>query len=986
MDHVPRTSGLLWLLAAFGIYLYIDKTYRAPQAAGTAKTPVIHPVMTLGGNFAAWWPLLLHLLGALLFLAIVVLLALLGVRLWTRRRRYAAMELDEIILGPDDTAQPAEVMAALDAIHGQLLTRYGSAALGQVAWTFEILRDLEGGIHFVLGAPHGWLAAIEDIWRSKYTNIRFQPYGYIPRSWPVAQQIGLTQPWTVPTATVTTYTNSVMETVVQALDRAEGEVHLQFLMMPVPAGAYHAALRQHVRRTESDTRQAQGFALIADTQPMRSAFELYGKSPFQVEIRLAADDWQTMQRVYGALAEANGENRLKAATVVMGKRWWTHWLDQRVPSLWLFRPIILFSYPLATLIHLPSARLRINSLNRQLVRRGPAPRTISRNPALALLRDESGLVGLLEADRKYNILLVGSQGAGKSTDLLNIVKVDARQPKTLVLIDIGKDTAKRALGMIPTDRTVLWVDPSDPDCPWAINPLGPTVSEDAIANDVLEDLTQVFGDDAIRARSREFLGNAVLAIRDVFGAQGDLLHVYKMLTDEDFRTRCIQQLQDDYQRQYWRVTFARMVEGNPRFLEESLSAPRNKLDEVLRNQAVRAFFTAGPERQMIDFTRVIAERQVLIVNLDKSKLGKAGARLLGVMMVTMLWQALQGQTDLPEADRVPVSLILDEAQNFISEGFLDILAEGRGYGAQTTVAVRFLQEITSERAILGLQSLAQNLMVHQFEQLEEAKIFMQRFMRVWANMVTTADESQDAINFGADDFMRLPKYYAVCRWMVNGTPQPAFLAQTIPWEDAYSAEADQYHRAHQPRKSAVPPPFKSGGDSEYPATQETTVPTAEDPQQAPPSPDPAPSLSPEAASPQASPGQDSGAPRSDPAVWQAFTEKFHMTEAAVQLLAVRYGLSGPEVEQVLQWALKTMKSGQPIHKTLITVFEKRQASHQLWQLGDRLQAPPAAVRAALKTLGWSASDALTFCADHPEITTAEALTTAGRALFASTRA
>lgn len=110
-----------------------------------------------------------------LALGLVLMALSIALRILMRRRRMDAMRVEEIILGPDDTATPYEVMSALDAIHGQLLTRYAGSSMGQNPWSFEIVRDQDRGIHFLLAAPYQWLTAIEDIWRSKYTNIRLRP-------------------------------------------------------------------------------------------------------------------------------------------------------------------------------------------------------------------------------------------------------------------------------------------------------------------------------------------------------------------------------------------------------------------------------------------------------------------------------------------------------------------------------------------------------------------------------------------------------------------------------------------------------------------------------------------------------------------------------------------------------------------------------------------------------------------------------------------
>lgn len=222
-----RPGEFLWLIALFGAWIALAHGHPfapggSPPPAGGGTVPHAPAAPLPALPWARWADAAWHLVGALL-----ALLALFGgglalMRLWFRRR-LAAMEVDEIILGPDNTAQPVEIIAALDAIHGQIQTRYGGNALGQVSWTFEIVRE-EGQVHFLLAAPHphGWLSGIEDVWRSKYTKIRFTPWQGLGRAWPVAQQVTLAQTWRKRTAVVDSYQNSVVETVVQALDRAPG--------------------------------------------------------------------------------------------------------------------------------------------------------------------------------------------------------------------------------------------------------------------------------------------------------------------------------------------------------------------------------------------------------------------------------------------------------------------------------------------------------------------------------------------------------------------------------------------------------------------------------------------------------------------------------------------------------------------------------------------------------------------------------------------
>ena len=176
--HNRVSAWELWALALLGIWLQF---FRGKKAAPTTTkpTPTGHSIgiegLHLGSSLWSGVATVLHVVGILLALGALVALAALGFRLFMRRRRLEAMVAEEIILGPDDVANPTEVVSALDGIHSSLLTRYGGAAMGQVSWTFEVIRDADGQVHFVMAAPHGWLGRIEDTWRGVYTNLRFQP-------------------------------------------------------------------------------------------------------------------------------------------------------------------------------------------------------------------------------------------------------------------------------------------------------------------------------------------------------------------------------------------------------------------------------------------------------------------------------------------------------------------------------------------------------------------------------------------------------------------------------------------------------------------------------------------------------------------------------------------------------------------------------------------------------------------------------------------
>lgn len=245
-----------------------------------------------------------------------------------------------------------------------------------------------------------------------------------------------------------------------------------------------------------------------------------------------------------------------------------------------------------------------------------------------------------------------------------------------------------------------------------------------------------------------------------------------MLSDQNFRHDVIAQIISPQLRNYWQHM-------DPRFIKEGLPALRNKLHEMVHSPAIHAVLTSNPNRQPLDLFDIIQGRKVLIANLDQTKLGKTGVRLLGIFLITLVWHAIASQTVVPKADRVPTALVIDEAQHFISQGFLDILAEGPAYNLQITPAVRFLEKILSHRGTSDIHTLAQNLIVFQSALQDDVKNLMHELIRPASAVLNPSENAQPALNFAVDDLMRLPTHHAVCRWLADGSPQPAFLAETM---------------------------------------------------------------------------------------------------------------------------------------------------------------------------------------------------------------
>ena len=117
--------------------------------------------------------------------------------------------------------------------------------------------------------------------------------------------------------------------------------------------------------------------------------------------------------------------------------------------------------------------------------------------------------------------------------------------------------------------------------------------------------------------------------------------------------------------------------------------------------------------------------------------------------------------DLPESDRRPFMLYVDEFHSFTTGAFAGMLSETRKYGLGLTLAHQHIVQTDKEvfEAVMGNVG---SLMV----------------FRVGANDAPTFSRQLGTID--VPDLVNLPNYRAFVQLMVDGQKSPAFSANTWP--------------------------------------------------------------------------------------------------------------------------------------------------------------------------------------------------------------
>jgi hypothetical protein len=122
----------------------------------------------------------------------------------------------------------------------------------------------------------------------------------------------------------------------------------------------------------------------------------------------------------------------------------------------------------------------------------------------------------------------------------------------------------------------------------------------------------------------------------------------------------------------------------------------NKVRQFTARPVIRTII--GQAAPPMSMQRLMAERKVLLVYLPKGLIGSETATLLGCLVLTALWQAATERARLPNAQRHPFGLNVDEVQDFAAAPIPwdEMFAQGRKYGLSLSVAHQNLDQLPKE--------------------------------------------------------------------------------------------------------------------------------------------------------------------------------------------------------------------------------------------------------------------------------------------------
>lgn len=153
---------------------------------------------------------------------------------------------------------------------------------------------------------------------------------------------------------------------------------------------------------------------------------------------------------------------------------------------------------------------------------------------------------------------------------------------------------------------------------------------------------------------------------------------------------------------------------------------------------------------------------MLIINLSKGRLGADIANVLCGLIVGSLANAAYSRENIPESERKPFFLYIDEFHSFTTEVLADMLSELRKYRLGMILAHQHTSQLDRSvfEAILGNVG---TLMV----------------FRVGANDATLMAKHLAAAVPSPRDLSNLPNYEMYTRVLINGCQSKPFSARTL---------------------------------------------------------------------------------------------------------------------------------------------------------------------------------------------------------------
>jgi Replication-relaxation len=729
--------------------------------------------------------------------------ALVAISRWVarRRRRYVRMRVETY---RTDKASAEAVVSMFEALHKRLLRRWWRRLLrGQPSVALEVHHaggvGGSGAVWLAVTCPVGLEEMVQAALRTAYPNCRLVAERRVPGRPPAVLRLKKHAEFIQRGKLLDRFEHErepPMNRLMTVMGACASEAFVQVVMTPTPSMFERHAKRLYKRREAHLSRERRdhlNFAVrdrsMVEDIELKGGLDVQHRPLFFVDLRVIAPDRGKCERIASELRAEEEENRLveRGTTVRHGLFGSYNRRVQRgegnpLPS---FHKGVFASTELAAIWHLPSIDYATVPFARGVLPVAPAPPAILR-PAdgVGTLRDALGPVSIHPAMRKQNTAVPGTVEQGKSSYLVATVAEDLRRERCAVIVlDPKGDAAEAAVSLVPEGRTCTLLDFSKPTC--GFNPLAVDAPADVIADYVVAALKNLFDDGDIRASSDRYLRNAIIAVL-AYDRESTLWDAARLLSvgEEGYsyrsrvgaRVRALPEFKEISE--FFTAELTAQLADARSMTTAKLDAPVNKLARLLNSQSIKRVLLNDSLR--VDFDRVIAGEEVLVVKGALGAMGAGNTSVLMQLLVGMLDAALARQQDLvSEAQRVAVALKVDEAPLVLNRGFAETMALKRSAGLETVACWQTEAQWTEREVRDQLDALFAHRVYFATASVRDARAAVELTMAEFSDTVRPGMDHLSALGH-PDARLHLPRHHAIVSWSTPEGRQSPFVAETIP--------------------------------------------------------------------------------------------------------------------------------------------------------------------------------------------------------------
>ena len=368
--------------------------------------------------------------------------------------------------------------------------------------------------------------------------------------------------------------------------------------------------------------------------------------------------------------------------------------------------IVLNASELGALWHVPTASCVAPGII-WAATRGPLPMAAAHQTEGILLgthtyRGHTQEVRLADEDRNTHINIVGRTGVGKSTLIHSLVRQDILNGKCVGVIDPKGDLITKILASIPPQREpdVILFDVADKAYPIGLNllALSAGMAPDEVAGRILALIKKFFAHDWPGEQTEGAFYAAILTLLYTPGAT--LMDISRLFIDDTYRQWLLSQVDDVSALEFWDDYQRRGAGDRQRIATPVVTRAR----KFYRDRTLQRIIC---QAKGLNFRWLIDHNKIFLASL--AGIGEIEAHTLGALLITKFQLAVMSRTDIPEQQRQPVYLYIDEVQNFTTHSLGILFSQGRSFGLSLVTANQYFSQLAGETLEAALGNVGTNI-------------------------------------------------------------------------------------------------------------------------------------------------------------------------------------------------------------------------------------------------------------------------------------